>query len=52
MQDKQTREHQKPKADYSSPKLVCHGKVRDLTRGSLSGVNDPGGSINGAKGPP
>ena len=48
MQDKlQTMKNKKSKAKYSQPILVCYGSVGDLTMGSTSKTNDPGGSQNG-----
>lgn len=47
MQDKQTSENQKPQREYISPKLVRYGSVGDLTMGTTSKTNDPGGSQTG-----
>lgn len=37
----------KPKAKYSTPVLVEYGRVADLTLGTISTRNDPGGALNG-----
>ena len=37
------------KKSYTSPTLKSYGQLEMLTGGTLSGVNDPGGSMSGGK---
>ena len=37
------------KKAYTTPVLVIFGKVSELTAGSTSAKNDPGGSTNGGQ---
>lgn len=49
---RQTQKEKKSVANYSKPRLVFYGSVRDLTMGSSNYTNDPGGSNNGGTAPP